>query len=1188
MHATSSLRLGRLLTLLAVPLFLAGCLGEGDGPTRIPGTPAPPPPVIPPGFCDAINFEDLCGPVEFINFGGTATGAGGLAAIIDNPDASGINTSERVAQLQKFAGEVFAGSAIQLNETLDFAEGEAFTMKVWASRSVPLLFKLEDAVSGDPNLGKERTVNHSGSGSWEEFCVDFSGDVDGFSSDRITLIFDLGVEGDAADNPGDWTFYIDDIAQADDCGGGGTDPVNLPVDFELEPASYNFGADAGFGGGVATVIENPDQSGLNTTAQTARMQKFAGEVFGGSTLVLSDPIDFGAGEAFRMKVWAAREVPLLFKLEDAVSGDPALGKEATATHSGSGSWEEFCFDFSGEVAGFSSDSITFIFDLGIAGDAENNPTDWTFYFDEIEQVASCDGGGGADPGIVPDVVIFSSSAPPDLVFGVDYTGFEPFGSGSVFDNNVTTDPDFSPAFGVTTGDGYGAQVGQFAIVGFQAGFASSYETLDFKAKGLNNDLIRVRFLDDGEYLDIVLTGSAFSTPLGNDWYQVSIPLTSFTGVDTATALLFETDNTAPSAFTFLLTDFGFSGSRGPANSPNSIIPENVLFATDPNVPVDFVFGVDYTGFDPFGSGSVFNTSFADDPDFIPAISITSGTGYGANVAQFAIVGFAPGFAAGFGTLDFKIKGIPDDLVRVRFLDDGQYVDIDLATSDYSAPLGSDWYQVSIPLSLFTGVDTATALLFESNNTAPAQFTFLLTDIGFSGTADTGGELLVNGDFEADDADKAPWINAGVVVTNNYYTATANDGEPVFQTNLSQVVALTQGADYILTFRARANVARTMLAGIGLNVSPFTAATESVSLTTEWQTFSYTLSASADIGTAESRVLFDMGGVASTVDIDDVSLALASAPGVNLLVNGDFEASDADKAPWLNAGGIATNNYYTATANDGEPPFQTNLSQVVALTQGADYVLTFRARSDVDRTMLAGIGLNVSPFTAATETVALTTEWQTFSYTLNASADIGTAESRVLFDMGGVASTIDIDDVSLVLDDGGSGGGGGGGAGGELADNGGLEDGGLETGWTVFENGGSVSVVSDAFNGSFAAALVAGESQNPVLKQEEKGAGVVAQGDTINVTFAMKGSVGPGGVIFVEFFSENSGSVDAQFLGGGPIPPTADWTSYTFSPTVAGDAARGITLQFAAVCGPVAGCSAEITVDDVSMTIADGG
>ena len=91
----------------------------------------------------------------------------------------------------------------------------------------------------------------------------------------------------------------------------------------------------------------------------------------------------------------------------------------------------------------------------------------------------------ADPGTIPDDVIYASdpNETVDLVFGVDYAGFEPFTSGTTFDNNVTTDADFNPAFGVTTGDGYGAQVGQFAIVGFAAGFASGYETLDFKVEG---------------------------------------------------------------------------------------------------------------------------------------------------------------------------------------------------------------------------------------------------------------------------------------------------------------------------------------------------------------------------------------------------------------------------------------------------------------------------------------------------------------------------------------------------------------------------------------------------------------------------------------------------------------------------------------------------------------------------------
>jgi len=179
----------------------------------------------------------------------------------------------------------------------------------------------------------------------------------------------------------------------------------------------------------------------------------------------------------------------------------------------------------------------------------------------------------ADPGTIPDDVIYASDPNEivDIVFGVDYTDFTPFGSGSVFDGEYAGDADFSPAFAVTTGNGYGAQVGQVGFLGFAAGFATGYATLDFKAKGLNNDLIRVKFLDAGDYLDITLSNSVYSTDLGNGWYQVSVPITDFSGVDTATGLLFETDGSAPAAFRFLLTDLGFSGTAGGGGGGDTVL-----------------------------------------------------------------------------------------------------------------------------------------------------------------------------------------------------------------------------------------------------------------------------------------------------------------------------------------------------------------------------------------------------------------------------------------------------------------------------------------------------------------------------------------------------------------------------------------------------------------------------------------
>ena len=108
------------------------------------------------------------------------------------------------------------------------------------------------------------------------------------------------------------------------------------------------------------------------------MQKFAGAAFAGSTLVLDAPQALVEADSYKMKVFSPREVVVTLKLEP-------LNQETTATHSGSGTWEELCFDFTGvagEVTGH-----TLIFDNGTVGDAENDPDNWTFQFDDIEQQA---------------------------------------------------------------------------------------------------------------------------------------------------------------------------------------------------------------------------------------------------------------------------------------------------------------------------------------------------------------------------------------------------------------------------------------------------------------------------------------------------------------------------------------------------------------------------------------------------------------------------------------------------------------------------------------------------------------------------------------------------------------------------------------------------------------------------------
>ena len=395
----STMRLHFMPAVLIAAFALTGCFGPGDGPERIPGTPAPPPPDIPPGFCDVINFEEGCGPFTFADFGG------GVAQVIANPFPGELNDTSRVGRMLKFSGEVFAGSTLSLADGVDFAEGTAFTMKVWSQRTVPVLFKFE-------GLEQERSVNHPGGSAWQQLCFDFSGATAGPAVTGLTLIFDLGVIGNANADPGNWTFYFDEITQVEGCEGGGGS-VGFPIDFEgaSQPAFANFE------GGVSTVIANPVAGGINTSDSVARMQKFAGAVFAGSTLPLAGAVDFTAGTVFTMKVWSQRPVPVLFKFE-------GLDQERSATHGGGGTWESLCFDFTGSTAGAATTGITFIFDLGVPGNADGDAANWTFYFDDIEQVASCDpddGGDGGDGGEPDEPPLIGFEDDDSLVF-LDFEG----------------------------------------------------------------------------------------------------------------------------------------------------------------------------------------------------------------------------------------------------------------------------------------------------------------------------------------------------------------------------------------------------------------------------------------------------------------------------------------------------------------------------------------------------------------------------------------------------------------------------------------------------------------------------------------------------------------------------------------------------------------------------------------------
>jgi predicted small lipoprotein YifL len=559
---------------------------------------------------------------------------------------------------------------------------------------------------------------------------------------------------------------------------GFCDPINFEIFCET-PAISNFN------GGKTIVIDNPDKGGLNETDKVAQMEKFPDDpalLFGGTKLELSGAIDFSKGESFSMLVWSPRSVRVTYKLEE--QGNPGGGREIELTHTGSGGWEELCYDFTGQTGGIPTPvtAVTIIFDNGVRGAADTDPENWTFFYDEITQVADC--GGGPAPGPL--------DLPQDFENAVD-SQFNNFNGGQV---TIIDNPDVS---GINLSARV-AQMQKFEEEVFGGSTMPLANVIDFgngevfKVKVWSPRNVPMLFKLEGLDQELSLNHTGSGT-----WEELCYDFTGMTAGPAATAITFifdlgEMGDAAndPGNWTFYFDDIvqvaDCDGGGGPPVGGTPITPDNVVYATDPNLVVDLPPPVVGN----FGSGAVFDFAFAGDPDYNPALQITSGEGYGAgvHVGFVALTGYAPGFAAGFENVVFKVKGDAANLTsfEVKFIEGGVDTSVlyDLTTYGGSEDIGNGWYQVSIPMTDFaaTIADNAGFLLGPAGDQG-AAFTLLLTDIGFTGTVGGGGGagLVVNGDFEAGNLDDWEVFDNGGTIA----LTAPGEGNPGTAVNLNIVV-----------------------------------------------------------------------------------------------------------------------------------------------------------------------------------------------------------------------------------------------------------------------------------------------------------------------------------------------------------------------------------------------------------------
>jgi len=291
---------------------------------------------------------------------------GGNVAVINNPQANGINTSSKVARMVKNAGQPWGGSFLTLSSNIDFSANKIFRMKVFSPRvGAKVLLKVENSANGAINFEKE--VLTTVANAWEDLVFDYRTINASQNYNRIVVIFDNGTMGDGSAN---FTFLMDDIRLVN------TLPLSLPLDFESTSTNFNW---FDFDGGNATVVPNPQINGINTSSRVGRMIKNAGQPWGGSFLTLSQPMDFSVNKVFRMKVFSPRVgAKVLLKVENSTNSNINFEKEVTTSIANA--WEDLVFDYSGINAANVYDRIVLIFELGTPGDGSAN---FTFLFDDI-------------------------------------------------------------------------------------------------------------------------------------------------------------------------------------------------------------------------------------------------------------------------------------------------------------------------------------------------------------------------------------------------------------------------------------------------------------------------------------------------------------------------------------------------------------------------------------------------------------------------------------------------------------------------------------------------------------------------------------------------------------------------------------------------------------------------------------
>ena len=506
------------------------------------------------------------------------------AAVIDNPDISGINTTAKVLSVNKTDGaQVWAGVSIPLEGPIDFTNGTTVSVKVWSPRAgTPILFKIEDSNSpkdgnGNPTVFVEIQVNSTLANTWEEITFNLSSDGT-FSTtksyDTVILFPDFGTEGEGE------MFYFDDIKLAAGNGGGVGEPeaaTSLPMDFE-DNKTFSGVFEAGQGV-TGILVANPDKSGENTSETVFQFTKANGAAwYSGIFHIFPANMDLSSEKSFTFKIWSPKAgINVRMNLEkEGIQGGLSIDQTLTEANK----WVTLTYNFSDLInAGDAYDKLVIFPDFN---DVAQAPSDGSvYYIDDLEQTSG-GGNGNGDGGNGTSGPTAAAPTPTAAAANVK----------SVFSNAYTNPAgvNYFPDWGQSTA---------YEMVSINGNNTIKYSNLNYQGIEIGENVDATAFesvrIDvwSGDYTSLpffLISGSGERgvtlnlTP--NQWNSINIPLSEFTsqGLSVNDVFQFKFDVQPNTGGTIYIDNLYFytSGSNGGDNGGTTGVA--------PYSPIDFETG----------------------------------------------------------------------------------------------------------------------------------------------------------------------------------------------------------------------------------------------------------------------------------------------------------------------------------------------------------------------------------------------------------------------------------------------------------------------------------------------------------------------------------------------------------------------------------------------------------------------